>query len=247
MATQKLVIDNDGQGRFLLRVDGNGVTVTGPDGERAFESLKVLRIHCVIDIETDGVTLRGDEDEDPQVLELGDVLEGASRIRVQGATGGQSSIIRGGIKLKKRLLAIAGPDEGQEFPLPDSGFIALGKDRAHVNIFLRGLRVDRVHCHVRVEGNAVEVVDEGKLGTFVNGKRITRAELKPGDVIKIDNNQLRYEAIGPNDEFPAPSPRRTIQDEVAQADAGLDGQPEAPPADASEGAKQLYEWRVNLP
>jgi len=46
--------------------------------------------------------------------------------------------------------------------------------------------LSRRHCIFSREGSAILVEDLGSTnGTFVNGKRVERAELNPGDTVRI--------------------------------------------------------------
>lgn len=57
--------------------------------------------------------------------------------------------------------------------------------------------VSRVHCRLsaRTDGR-LEVQDlESTNGTFVNGKKIDRAELKDGDVLGVGRVRLRVEKV----------------------------------------------------
>jgi hypothetical protein len=250
MATQRLIIDSKGSGPFLLQVDGDVVTVSGPEGEaaRVLESLHVVRIHCVLDVEAETVTVRG-EDEGAEDLQPGETHDaGGCRIRLQSSAQGATPAPQPAGKLRRRLVGFAGPEEGRDFPLPDSGIISFGKDRNQVDVVLRGLRVERIHCHLRIADDSVEVVDQGKTGTLVNGKRVTRQQMKPGDILKIDNNQLRLEAVGPGEEFPPIPPRRPLIEEPPAEEELPDEEPLPPlPADASEPVRLLNEWRRKLP
>jgi hypothetical protein len=250
MATHRLIIDSSEPGPFSLQIDRDTVTVGGPGVEapRVLESLHVVRVHCVLDVETDGVSVRG-EDEGPQALAPGGAQDvGGCRIRLQGSALGATAPAKPAARSRKRLVAIAGPDEGREFALPDSGVVTFGKDRHLVDIVLRGLRVQNLHCRLRLDGDVVEVIDEGKMGTQLNGKRVTRQEMKSGDVLKIDNNQLRLEAVGPGEEFPPTPPRRAFIEALPDETEEAEAEPQAPlAADAPEPVRALHEWREKLP
>lgn len=245
IATQRLIIDGIAPGQFLLRVDGETVTIGEPDGVQVLGSLRVERIRCLLDIDSDGVTVGGDDH--PRAIRPGEVIESAGcRVRLEGTAGtGPSKAVS---RLKRRLLATTGPDEGRDFPLPDDGVITLGRDRNKVDIVLRGLRVERVHCHLKIDGDTVEAMDEGKLGTLINGRRFARQELKPGDILKIDGNQLRLEVVGPGEEFPLAVPKHQAPAVAADDEPEADAEEpmESPPASAPEPARLLYEWRVKL-
>ncbi len=249
MATQRLIIDSTGAGPFLLQVDGNAVNVSGPEGEaaRVLESLRVVRVHCVLDVEADNVTVRGEE-EGSHGLRPGESHDaGGCRIRLQSSAQGVAPAPQAPVKLKRRLLVIAGTDYGRDYPLPESGLVTIGKDPKQSDVVLRGLRVERTHCHLKVGDDVVELVDQSKIGTMLNGKRIARQEMKAGDVLKIDGNQLRLDAVGPGEEFP-PLPKRVVREEPEAAEEEPEEEPLPPlPANASEPVRLLHEWREKLP
>jgi pSer/pThr/pTyr-binding forkhead associated (FHA) protein len=52
--------------------------------------------------------------------------------------------------------------------------------------------VSRIHCRLTAGATELEVVDlESTNGTFVNGRRVTRAALKDGDVLGIGRVEFR--------------------------------------------------------
>lgn len=54
--------------------------------------------------------------------------------------------------------------------------------------------VSRRHAQVALEGGDLVVVDLGSTnGTFLNGRRVTRSTLKPGDEITVGTTRLRVE------------------------------------------------------
>jgi predicted component of type VI protein secretion system len=77
---------------------------------------------------------------------------------------------------------------------------------ATAHLSLEDDRISRIHAVVEVspEG-AVSIIDMGSAeGTFVNGKRVSRAALKPGDAITLGG--LRLELGGAAEEASAPAP-----------------------------------------
>ena len=94
--------------------------------------------------------------------------------------------------MAKRLVVLAGPDEGRVFPLDSSEPLMLGRSRA-AEPRLIDPHVSRIHCQVQAEGDKFLVMDyESAGGTFVNGKRIQRHELASGDLIRIGMTRLQY-------------------------------------------------------
>lgn len=89
-----------------------------------------------------------------------------------------------------KLVVLAGPDEGRVFPLGTEALL-LGRSRA-TESHLIDPHVSRVHCQVVYEGGQHVLVDfDSAGGTFVNGKRISRHSLQPGDIIRIGNTRLQ--------------------------------------------------------
>ncbi len=91
----------------------------------------------------------------------------------------------------RKLVVLAGPDEGRTFPLGDEPVLC-GRSRAN-DIHLIDPHVSRVHCQFLPEGNQFVVKDFDSVGgTFANGKQIERHVLKPADLIRIGGTHLQY-------------------------------------------------------
>jgi hypothetical protein len=91
------------------------------------------------------------------------------------------------------LVVISGLDKGKIFPLAETFTVLLGRSK-HTICRLADLSVSRVHCEVELRGKRILITDlESGSGTFVNGARITEAELHKGDVVRIGDTQLRVE------------------------------------------------------
>ena len=59
--------------------------------------------------------------------------------------------------------------------------------------------VSRRHAIVAVRGNAVRILDDRSTGgTFVNGRRVTVAELADGDVVRVGRAVFRYAEVAPS-------------------------------------------------
>ena len=119
--------------------------------------------------------------------------------------------------MPKQLVVTAGPDQGRVFPLPAADTLLLGRSRA-TETRLTDPHVSRVHCHVQVEAGRVRVTDfDSAGGTKVNGQRVSRQQLKPGDLIQVGETQLHYliddpdepSTVLPADVAPAAAPAET--------------------------------------
>ncbi|MBM4071195.1 MAG: FHA domain-containing protein [Planctomycetes bacterium] len=95
--------------------------------------------------------------------------------------------------MPRRLLVLAGPDEGKSFTLPESDAFLLGRSRA-TETQLIDPHVSRVHCQVQVESDHLMITDfESAGGTFVNSQKITgKQALKPRDFILIGSTRMQY-------------------------------------------------------
>jgi predicted component of type VI protein secretion system len=82
------------------------------------------------------------------------------------------------------LVAERGPRAGQTWVLP-LGTASAGR-APDADIFLDDVTVSRDHCRFTVEPQGILVEDLGSTnGTYVNGDRVDRAQLKPGDEVII--------------------------------------------------------------
>lgn len=62
------------------------------------------------------------------------------------------------------------------------------------SVVLGDTNVSRRHAQVALEDGSIVVTDLGSTnGTFVNGKRVTRATVRPGDELTIGTSRLRVE------------------------------------------------------
>jgi serine/threonine protein kinase len=92
-----------------------------------------------------------------------------------------------------QLTVIAGPDKGRSFPLQPGTPLLVGRSK-DTQTKLNDPSASRVHCQVHFEGDQVVVQDrQSAAGTWVNGKRVTQQPLRPGDVIRVGDTQLRFE------------------------------------------------------
>jgi serine/threonine protein kinase len=121
-----------------------------------------------------------------------------------------------------QLHIIAGPEGKRAFTLQSGLELYLG--RGHACLYrLNDPSVSRAHCQILLEGDQATVIDnDSGSGTFVNGVRVTRQELKLGDVLQVGDSRLRLTmgdfplevalaAIQPSASAPAPSPPNVDQ------------------------------------
>jgi len=95
--------------------------------------------------------------------------------------------------MRLQLVVVSGPDQGKIFSLSEGHSLLVGRAES-VTFRLADPRVSRKHCRVVVDEGMVRLQDEGSRGgTFVNGRRITRHNLKPGDVVCVGNTELRLQ------------------------------------------------------
>jgi pSer/pThr/pTyr-binding forkhead associated (FHA) protein len=72
------------------------------------------------------------------------------------------------------------------------------------------------HCEVLLRGNDVVVKDLGSTnGTFINGDRITESPLKPGQILRLGQVEIRLETETP------PTPKKLDQTMVMQRGVSL--------------------------
>lgn len=81
------------------------------------------------------------------------------------------------------------------FPLVGSGLVVGRDPRAH--IVIDDPSVSRTHARLDVDGDGVWVEDLGSVnGTVVNGQRVTRCHLGPGDVLELGDQRLVLHGVG---------------------------------------------------
>ena len=93
-----------------------------------------------------------------------------------------------------RLVGTSGQYAGQWFPLRQSGATTIGRETGRDILVVMDTTVSRKHAHVENEGGVFVVYDEGSSnGTMVNGIRITRQPLAPGDIVQFGSSAFRFE------------------------------------------------------
>jgi pSer/pThr/pTyr-binding forkhead associated (FHA) protein len=93
-----------------------------------------------------------------------------------------------------KLMAVSGPYLGRAFPL-DKPEVTLGRGDDRDIRLADDTSVSRRHARLLVSPTGLEMLDEGSSnGTFVNGTRITRSPVRPGDEVRVGDSLFRLEA-----------------------------------------------------
>ena len=91
---------------------------------------------------------------------------------------------------------ISGKYQGGEFPIPDDGELLIGR-AADLDMVLVEDMVSRKHAKLVGQAGALSLIDLGSTnGTFVNGEKIRRADLKKDDRVLIGTNILKVVLAG---------------------------------------------------
>ncbi|MGA9856406.1 MAG: FHA domain-containing protein [Solirubrobacteraceae bacterium] len=105
-------------------------------------------------------------------------------------------------RTRERTLPEAGAPAGRYLAVECAGetrLLALERPITHIgrglvaDVRLSDAHVSRRHAIIALRGDAVRVLDDrSSNGTFVNGRRVTSAELADGDVLRFGRATLRY-------------------------------------------------------
>lgn len=92
---------------------------------------------------------------------------------------------------KERLVVLTGPLKDRTFEIV--GAVSVGRSPDNV-MHLDDLQVSRKHAIIERDGRGVILRDLGSgNGTFVAGRRVLEYKLAPGDIIKIGQQDIRFE------------------------------------------------------
>jgi pSer/pThr/pTyr-binding forkhead associated (FHA) protein len=91
------------------------------------------------------------------------------------------------------LRILSGPNAGRTVPL--SGIVRIGRQSDNTIALPEDSSASRHHATLTASPSGLRLHDEGSSnGTFVNGARVTDADLRPGDEILIGATRLRVDA-----------------------------------------------------
>lgn len=99
------------------------------------------------------------------------------------------------VSLRKcQLVVVDGPNRGKKLTL-NKNVTKLGK-RENNDLILTDKTVSRNHAEIEYTSDSFLLRDLGSTnGTFLNGSKVKEAYLSPGDLIKIGNSSLEFEAF----------------------------------------------------
>src|SRR5213594_3541044 len=94
------------------------------------------------------------------------------------------------------LRFIAGRQQGREFPLENARCIVIGR-ADEVDLMIDEDTVSRKHATLSRKNDEIVLEDCSKNGTYLNGRSVLNAILKPGDQIHIGRTILKVVVNGP--------------------------------------------------
>lgn len=93
-----------------------------------------------------------------------------------------------------RLMLVQGTGHPPTLDLGQKPFFTLGRDSANDVIISADSQVSRQHAQIRAVAGGYEIIDMGSAnGLFVNGQRVPRATLRPGDRIRVGSTEFTYQ------------------------------------------------------
>ena len=91
------------------------------------------------------------------------------------------------------ILQSAQPDAALIFRLGPGAIKTVGR-ATRADFIVDAALVSRIHCRITADEEKLEVLDlKSTNGTYVNDKRVHRAELKTGDRLRVGRVELRVE------------------------------------------------------
>ncbi len=205
--TIRLTERNVSREHAKIRKSQNGAGSHSPDSPFLLEDMNSYN----------GVYVNGLRVAQPQKLQHGDLIQiGDYRIILQdealtedagmnnATTQDMKSTVPAGVVSRaslllerpNRLVMLAGPTPGAEFPL-DKDRTTIGRAE-DCTISVNHNSVSRLHCEVHSLGEGrYEVVDKGSSnGVRVNGSDLRRSIVEPGDIIELGDVRFRFVGAG---------------------------------------------------
>jgi len=93
------------------------------------------------------------------------------------------------------LRFISGKYQGGEYPLPDARDLVIGRS-SDLDMVLIEDMVSRKHAKISLQDGEITIADLGSTnGTFVNGEKVKKAQLKEGDRVLIGTSILKLVTV----------------------------------------------------
>lgn len=87
--------------------------------------------------------------------------------------------------------------KNEHAPVDLNQAVTLGRSAQHSNVVIKDNRLSRAHCRFEPREDGWSIVDlESQNGTFLNGRRVREALVKPGDVVTIGTADIVFEETG---------------------------------------------------
>ena len=147
-----------------------------------------------------------------------------------------------------QLVHISGPLKGEIQEFSESE-IAIGRHPSCGVRFPADLvLISRNHARILREGNTFRLVDSSTNGTFVNGKRVTEATLKNGDVITLGEGGPKFSFLSEirEGEIPQEVPE-TPPPPAAKAASAPPPPVQAPAGEPGRGAAEISREQREVP
>ena len=194
---------------------------TPSDSMVSGQHAKVVRLptgYVLIDLEsTNGTYLNGRRIQ-RATLSDGDIVglgAGGPQIRIQVLSPERAAVASAATVSIPRFAELAGrKTQGSRVRdhVLEAGVSALGRD-PDAAVHLDSPIVSRFHARLSRQRDTVTVEDlDSANGTYLNGNRVTRSEVAPGDLLVVGPFQLVIDRAPATDAAGAPAPRIVVRD-----------------------------------
>lgn len=219
----KLIFPNGEHPQALLN-DGVNRIGSAPDSQVRLNLAGIAPVHCELQLQGAGVTLRVPDPSHPITLN-GKPVQGVMALRPNDLLGIGSVQARfvvvevargrsapegsnpdddsGATRLRMAvpkfvLRGVSGAAFGKTYPVPAQ--VVIGR-APECDISIPSDEISRRHAQVKPISDGLSVEDLGSSnGTFINGQRIEKGLLRPGDELRLDT--VRFLLVAPGMEIP---------------------------------------------